>query len=88
MWHTPEERPKEKVSQFIYIVRRYGKNYLVDCGRYVNCKYYNPSEYVNLEEAIVPWDKIYLWCYCHEFSKMIQTTFKRQRNYHLRKKTK
>lgn len=79
LWHKPTERPS---NGYIYFIKIYkSRRYRVDSGYYVNDR-----EYIALDETKVFWNKIYLWCYPSEFSKMIQTTFKkRQRVFHLRK---
>ncbi len=85
LWHKPTEKPSKQRVGYIYFITIYkNRRYGIDSGWY--CSKY---DYVALEETKVYWNEIYLWCYDSEFSKIIQTTFrKRQRIYHLRKNTR
>lgn len=90
LWHKPTEKPKN-FSRICFITR-YHRRYFVGNGDYI---YDNTAEeddmlreYLSDEEGFrFRWEdnKVFLWCYPNEFSKMIQTTFKkRQRKHHLR----
>ncbi len=95
LWHKPEEKPKN-FSRIVFIRKYRRRYYIVGNGDYVKDDTVSEDdllhEYLSDEEGFrFRWkdNKIYLWCYPYEFSKMIQFTFKkRQRKYHLRNESK
>ena len=85
LWHKPTERPKERSRHCVYVLRKRGRRLICDSGLFIENDWIDEKPYIALVETKILWSEVYLWAYDYEFSRMIQTTFKkRQRKYHLR----